>query len=231
LTKAACLAVKCWAEYPVGSDEYNKNYVSQLEATQLGPEVAWVTRQQEAGLFNYTPRQKITDMVKSDPLGVGKDALKVGLGAVTAKTGGLLCGSAAGCAVGGWMFVFGTSDAIEGATSLANRYDGITASGWNPLRSGFSALAPTWGNTIYDGINLGTALVALKVPVPLNVGTLDGLNRPTSMFDVMVPNINNAKSVPFIGPSVSANQASLWLGVGTKAATFINDVRNAGEKK
>src|SRR5690348_8760949 len=35
LTKAACLAVKCWAEYPVGSDEYNKNYVTQLEATQL----------------------------------------------------------------------------------------------------------------------------------------------------------------------------------------------------
>lgn len=231
LTKAACLAVKCWVEYPVGSYASNANYVSQLEASQLEAEIEWVNRQQEAGLFAYTPPQKIADMVKSDPLGVGKDALKVGVGIVTAKTGGLLCGSAVGCAVGGWMFAFGTSDAIEGATSLTNRYEGITASGWNPLRSAFNALAPTWGSTIYDGINLGTALVALKVPVPLNVGTLDGLNRPTTMFDVMVPNINNAKSVPFVGPSTNANQASLWLGVGTKGATFFDDVRSTGDKK
>lgn len=69
LTQAACLAVKCWAEYPVGSDAHNANYVSQLEATQLGPKIEWVNRQQEAGLFDYTPGQKITDMVKSDPLG------------------------------------------------------------------------------------------------------------------------------------------------------------------
>jgi hypothetical protein len=87
LTKAKCLAVKCWAEYPVGSDAYNANYVSQLEASQLGPEIEWVNRQQEAGLFNYTPGQKITDMAKSDPLGVAKDTTKVVVGAVTAKTG------------------------------------------------------------------------------------------------------------------------------------------------
>jgi filamentous hemagglutinin len=42
LTKAACYAVKCWAEYPRGSDQYNANHVSQLEASQLEPELAWV---------------------------------------------------------------------------------------------------------------------------------------------------------------------------------------------
>jgi filamentous hemagglutinin len=80
LTKAACLAVKCWAEYPMGSDAYNANYASQLEASQLGPEVTWVNQQKEAGLFAYTPIQKIGDAVHSDPLGVAKDTAKVVLG-------------------------------------------------------------------------------------------------------------------------------------------------------
>lgn len=52
LTKAACYVVKCWAEFAPGSAEYNANYVSQLEASQLGPEPDWVNRQQKAGLFN-----------------------------------------------------------------------------------------------------------------------------------------------------------------------------------
>jgi filamentous hemagglutinin len=41
LTKAVCLSVKCWAQYPVGSEAYNSNYVNQLEASQLGPEIEW----------------------------------------------------------------------------------------------------------------------------------------------------------------------------------------------
>jgi filamentous hemagglutinin len=86
--------VKCWAEYPVGSEEYNKNYVSQLEASRLQPEIDWVNRQKEAGLFNYTPLQKVGDAVRSDPVGVTKDALKVGVGFVTAKTGERFAGAA-----------------------------------------------------------------------------------------------------------------------------------------
>jgi filamentous hemagglutinin len=31
LTKAACYAVQCWAQYPVGSADYNANYVSRVE--------------------------------------------------------------------------------------------------------------------------------------------------------------------------------------------------------
>ncbi len=29
LTKAACYAVQCWAQFPIGSDEYNASFVSQ----------------------------------------------------------------------------------------------------------------------------------------------------------------------------------------------------------
>jgi filamentous hemagglutinin len=89
LTKAACFAVNCWAEYPVGSDAYNANYVGQLEASQLGPELDWVNRQKEAGLFVYTPLQKIGDAIQNDPLGVVKDATKIVTGGLTAKTGAL----------------------------------------------------------------------------------------------------------------------------------------------
>jgi filamentous hemagglutinin len=233
LTRAACYAVKCWAEFAPGSVEYNKTHVSQLEASQLGPELDWVNRQQDAGLFNYTPGQKIGDMMKSDPLGVAKDVLKVGVGVATAKTGGLLCGTGLGCTVGAWMFAFGTSDAMEGATGLAHRYDGVASPGANPLRWGFNQLAPTWGNTIYDGINLGTSILALRAPVPLNIGKADGLNRPDTMFDVSVPNINNTKLIPFTKEAApyGTHQGMLWLGVGSKGATVINDIRNAEERK
>ncbi|CCD36859.1 unnamed protein product [Candidatus Paraburkholderia kirkii UZHbot1] len=103
LTKTACYAVKCWGEFTPGSDQYNANYVSQLEASQLGPELAWVNNQKEAGLFDYTPGQKVTDMVKSDSLGVGKDAAKIAAGGLTVKTGGeYLCGDRSGMCVGRW---------------------------------------------------------------------------------------------------------------------------------
>jgi filamentous hemagglutinin len=233
LTKAACLAVKCWAEYPVGSDAYNANYVSQLEASQLGPELAWVNRQQEAGLFDYTPGQKITDMVKSDPLGVGKDVAKIATGGLTANSGAALCTNGLGCTAGGWMVAFGLSDATEGADGLYNRYNGINSPGTNPLRYGFNQLNATWGDTAYDGLNLVAAAMALKAPVPLKMGTADGLNRSGSMFEVTVPRINNNTLIPFTGQVApyGTTQAILLYGVGTKGATVINDIRNAGGKK
>ena len=79
LTKAVCYAVKCWTQYAPGSAAYSEHYVSQLEASQLQPELDWVSRQTEAGLFNYTPLQKVGDAVQSDPLGVTKDTV-VGAG-------------------------------------------------------------------------------------------------------------------------------------------------------
>ncbi|MGN6316329.1 two-partner secretion domain-containing protein [Trinickia sp.] len=121
LTRAACYAVKCWAEYKPGSEEYSANYVSQLEASQLGPELAWVDRQKEAGLFNYTPGQKIGDAVKRDPVGLAKDVTKIVVGGATAKTGATICATTGiGCVAGAGMLSFGLSDMAEAGGGLYN---------------------------------------------------------------------------------------------------------------
>ncbi|MEX3857196.1 hemagglutinin repeat-containing protein [Paraburkholderia sp. BR10923] len=234
LTRAACYALKCWAEYAPGSEEYNANYVSQLEASQLGPEIQWVNRQQEAGLFVYTPTQKIGDAVHSDPVGVAKDGAKLVLGGVTAKTGVGLCTTALGCAAGVPMASVGLSDMAEGADGLYNRYNGINAPSVNPLRYGFNEVLPSgWGNVAYNGLSLAAAIAALYAPVPLKMGTSDGLRRPNSMFDVTVPQISNNKLIPFIDRATpyGTNQGVLLFGVGMKGLALINDIRNSGGDK
>jgi filamentous hemagglutinin len=234
LTKAACYAVKCWAEYKPGSEEYTKHYVSQLEASQLQPEIDWVNQQKEAGLFKYTPGQKIGDALKSDPGGVAKDAAKVVIGGVTAKTGVGLCTTGLGCTVGSWMAGFGLSEVVEGGSGLYNRYNGVNASGGNPLRWGFNQLNPTWGNAVYDGVNFAFSIAALKVQVPLNVGVADGLNRPVSMFGVTVPRIDNVNLLPFIKQPwpYGTTQGVLLFGVGSKGAAVVHDVQQVtGDKK
>jgi filamentous hemagglutinin len=233
LTKAACYAVKCWAEYKPGSEEYKKHYVSQLEASQLQPEIDWVNQRKEAGLFAYTPLQKIGDAVKSDPVGVAKDAAKVVVGGVTAKTGLGFCTTGLGCAAGIPMAAFGISDMAEGADGLYNRYNGINTPSVNPLRYGVNQLNSTWGDAVYDGLNLAAAIMALKVPVPLKMGVADGLNRPGSMFDVSVPRINNNTLIPFINQAApyGTTQGILLFGVGSKGVTVIDDIHHAGDKK
>jgi filamentous hemagglutinin len=226
--------VKCWAQYPAGSDQYNTNYVSQLEASQLQPELAWISQQKEGGLFAYTPLQKTGDAIQSDPLGVAKDTAKIVLGGVTAKTGAGICASTGvGCATGGgWMIGFGLSDMIEGADGLYNRYNGINSPAINPLRWGFNQLSPTWGDTAYDGTNLVFALGALRAQVPLKMGGRDGMNRPGSMFGVTVPRMDNATLVPFINKTApyGTTQGLLLFGVGSKGATVIDDIKKTGEK-
>jgi hypothetical protein len=236
LTRAACYAVKCWAEYAPGSDQRNANFVSEVEASQLGPELAWVSNQKEAGLFDYTPGQKFGDMMRSDPFGVVKDAAKLVTGGLTIKTGAGLCAtSGVGCALGGaGMIAFGASDMAEGADGLYNRYNGINSPGTNPLRWGFNQVLPAgWGNVAYDGANLIFAIGALTAPTPLKMGTADGLNRPGSMFDVTVSNFNNNKLIPFTGQAApyGVNQGILLFGVGSKGAAVINDIRSSGGQK
>jgi filamentous hemagglutinin len=207
--------------------------VSQLEATQLGPEIEWVNRQQEAGLFNYTPGQKITDMAKSDPLGVAKDAAKVVVGAATAKTGLGLCTTALGCTAGVPMAAFGASDMAEGADSLYNRYNGINAARTNPFRYVFNEVNPTWGDTMYDALNLGASVLALRAQVPLKIGVADGLNRPGTMFDVTASRMNNATLIPFVNTAApyGTTQAISMFGIASKGATVAKDVDQAGAKK
>jgi filamentous hemagglutinin len=190
--------------------------------------------QKEAGLFNYTPLQKIGDVVQSDPAGVAKDVSKVAIGGVTAKTGGALCTTGLGCVAGGWMVAFGLSESVEGGSGLYNRYNGISAPADNLLRWGFNQVLPAgWGNVAYDGLNFAFSVAALKAPVPLNMGVADGLNRPVSMFGVTVLRIDNVNLLPFIKQPwpYGTTQGLLLLGVGSKGATVINDVRQTGDKK
>ncbi|WDR86091.1 hemagglutinin repeat-containing protein [Burkholderia ambifaria] len=232
LTRAACYAVKCWAEYPAGSDERNKNFVSEVEVASLTKELDWVSQQKSAGLFEYSFLQKGGDAIKNDPVGVAKDVTKVTLGGMTAKTGAALCTSGIGCVAGGWMTTFGLSEFVEGGSGLYNRYNGINAPGDNPLRWGFNQILPSgWGNVAYDGLNLGAAILTLRAPVPLNMGVADGLNRPVSMFGVVVPKIDNANLLPFIKQPwpYGTTQGFLLFGVGTKGLTLFNDVKNTGE--
>jgi filamentous hemagglutinin len=236
LTRAGCYAVKCWAEYAEGSDARNKNFVSEIEAASLGPELNWVNQQQEAGLFEYAPWQKVGDALKNDPVGVAKDAAKVVLGGVTAKAGAAICATTgAGCALGGGgMVVFGLSGVAEGVDGLYNRYSGINSPGGNPLRYGFNQILPAgWGDVAYDGSNFAFSILALKAPVPLKMGSLDGLNRPGSIFGVTVSRINNKTLIPFSNQALpyGATQGILLYGVGSKGMTFINAIRNGGDEK
>ncbi|WP_175197347.1 hemagglutinin repeat-containing protein, partial [Paraburkholderia caffeinitolerans] len=233
LTRAACYAVKCWAEYPQGSDQYNANYVSQLEASQLGPELQWVNNQKEAGLFDYTPTQKIGDMVKSDPLGVAKDAATMGIGAYITATGVKYCATGVACGVGSAMAVSGTNDVATGMSGLYNRYNGIPEPGMNPLQMAFTYVSPTWGPMLYDAASLGVGIAALTAPVPLKMGWSDGLNRPQSMFDVTVPKFGSTTTIPVLKWVIpgDVNAAIQVINVGTKGAKIVDDARNAGQKK
>jgi filamentous hemagglutinin len=187
----------------------------------------------EAGLFNYTPWQKIGDMMRSDPLGVGKDVGAIVVGGVTAKSGLGLCTTGSGCAAGIPMTALGAGDITEGVDSLYNRYNGINSPGVNPLRYGFDMLSPTWGDSMYDVLNLGASVLALRAQVPLKMGVSDGLNRPGTMFDVMVPRMSNNTLIPFINAVApyGTTQVISIFEIVSKGTTVVKDVNQAGVKK
>lgn len=74
LTKAACYAVQCWAQYPEGSQLYNANYVSDSDAQSLKPELTWVQSMQSQGEFVYSGFDKATDRVAAIT-GISNDAI------------------------------------------------------------------------------------------------------------------------------------------------------------
>ncbi|MCI3207171.1 hemagglutinin [Pandoraea capi] len=233
LTRAACYAVKCWAEYAEGSEERNQNYVSDAEAAQLKSQLDWVEQLKVGGLFGYSSLEKVGDALKSDPVGVAKDTAKIVVGGVSTKTGVALCGTGFGCTVGALMASFGLSEMVEGGVGLYNRYNGMNSVGENPLRRGFNQLSPTWGDSAYHSIGLALSIAALKVQVPLNIGVADGLNRPSSIFGVTVPRIDNPNLWPFIKKPwpYGTTQGALVFGVVSKGLAAAKEANKAMERK
>jgi filamentous hemagglutinin len=159
---------------------------------------------------------------------------KVVAGGVTAKTGTTICATTGvGCVAGVGMVSFDISDMVEGGDGLYNRYNGTDVRGANPLQGGFNKISPMWGNTVYDTLSFGTAALALRASVPLKIGVADGLNRPSSMFNVTVPRINNPILNPFTHMPLpyGVTQGTLLFGVGSKGGAIVNDIRHAGERK
>jgi hypothetical protein len=228
LTKAACYVVKCWAEFKPGSTDYNANYVGEVEASQLGKELEWVSRQKEAGLFDYTPRQKIADTIKGTGMPVIKDGLKVATGTMAVAGGITACSSLAGCALGGPAAVFGAGEAIEGATGLYGFMTGEGPGSYNPVRNMLNDNLPAqWGNTAYDIGSLGSTLLSLGVRLPYNIGVTEGIDRTKSMFGVTVSKWNNPKLNPYTKQQLPSyvGQGILTYGIGSKGGTVINDIR------
>jgi filamentous hemagglutinin len=232
LTRAACYAVKCWAEFPEGSQERAATYVSVAETFGLSKELdAIQSVGLTMGLFGYSATDQLKDSFKASALPAIKNSAKTVGGGLAIATGTTICStSGVGCVVGAPLTVLGASEATEGATGLYRQYQGQGAVGFNPVRSGLNAASPVWGNTIYDGTYLGLSVLALGAPVPLKVGASDGINRANSMFGVTVPRWQN----PIINPltnsvllSPTGTQGVLVYGVTTKVPAVVEDVNNA----
>jgi hypothetical protein len=86
---------------------------------------------------------------------------------------------------------------------------------------------------VYDVLDPGASVLALRAQVPLKMGVADGLNRPRTMFGVTVPRMNNNTLIPFVNTAApyGTTQAISILGIASKAATAATDVNQAGEKK
>lgn len=86
-----------------------------------------------------------------------------------------------------------------------------------------------WGDVAYSGVNFAVSVAALGVPVKLNVGVADGLNRPQSIFDVKVPRFNNDNLIPIIKTPwpYGATQGLLLLSSGSKGVEFSKDIKRS----
>lgn len=239
LTKAACYAVQCWAEYPENSKERAANYVSVMDAYTLKDELAWVQTQQQRGQFVYSSGQQIIDYLKKDVnenvLPALGNSLKVATGGLSTAAGYSICATTAiGCVAGAPILMFGTSNITEGVSGLYNQYQGVSSSGYNPLKYGFNQMLPgQWGNTMYSGLDLLFSVLAMNARVPLNVGMADGLGRPTSMFGVTVPKINNPMLFPFTKLPLPAGTGGVVMAGGTavKGGVFVNEVSKGVNQK
>jgi filamentous hemagglutinin len=242
LTRAACYEVKCWAEYPEGSSEWQRKFVGIGESIALANELLVIKNEQKTNkLFVYTEYQKAWDDFKSGPLQGVKNTGKLVGGGLAAYTGGVICG-AGGCIVGGPVMAFGSSEAIEGATGLYNQYQGNGKDGFNPLKTGANILWPVWGDTIYNTGYLLTSVISLAAIVPAKIGVIqnnsiyvsDGINRSTSLFGVTVPRWQNPIINPVTGEVFMTNNSARVVsgyGVVSKVTAIDADIEKARGRK
>ncbi|MBB3214891.1 hypothetical protein FHW67_004215, partial [Herbaspirillum sp. Sphag1AN] len=239
LTKAACYVVKCWAEYPENSKEYEANFVDVMDAYALKDELAWVAAQQEKGQFVYTTGQQFADYVKNDLKGnvlpAAANTLKVVTGGLSAATGYSICSTTGvGCVAGFPMIMFGLSNVTDGSTGLYNQYQGYGTTGTNPMRNSLNQMIPGgWGNTVYTGLDFAIGILAMRVQIPLNVGLADGLGRSQSMFGVTVPRINNPMLLPLTNLPLPVGTGAVVLTTGAvvKGGEFAKEAYEAGKNE
>ncbi len=235
LTKAACFAVKCWAEFPEGSFARDRSYVSILEVSD--EDFAWVKSQQSSTkLFNYPVLTAANDNIKSGggvrPL-IGNGLKAVG-GYLTAATGNTICYTGAACLpIGLPLISFGSSEMTEGATGVYNQLTGTGSQGYNPIRNAFNTVSPVWGDTAYDGGYLLLSTLSLGARVPLNVGPSDGIKRSDSIFGFTTPKFYNRTTIPIVNKilPLNASQGAMVYGVGSKVPAIVEDVNKAKDSK
>ncbi|WP_301151112.1 DUF637 domain-containing protein [Metapseudomonas otitidis] len=235
LEKAACYAVKCWAVYPRNSAEYLANYVSDTDAVVLSNELAWVEAQHSKGLFDYSAWDGTKDFMNTDGIPLGKYTTQVVGGGVSVYGGATLCTGTVGlgCALGGGsLVVFGAGNVTEGSTGFYMHFSG-EGSAFNPVKTAFNNIPGGYGPVLYSGVDLATSVGMGFVKVPLAMGKADGLNRPNSIFGVMVSRMDNNYFLPLTYKSTPYGTAGAiyLLGVGGKGYDFGGKIINGQENE
>ncbi|WP_236485980.1 filamentous hemagglutinin N-terminal domain-containing protein [Pseudomonas syringae] len=198
LDKASCYVIKCWAQYDRASSEYRDSMIKESDVAGLGNELMWVEAQQEKGLFNYSYIDAAKDLATRDVIPLGTETGSIVTGGISVASGYTLCGSGVGCVFGAPMAAFGAGNVVEGGTGIYNHFYG-GGEGYNPVKEAFSLLPGNLGGVAYSSADFALSLGAGLVKVPLKMGLADGLNRPKSMFGVMVSGVDNNLFLPAIG--------------------------------
>nr|WP_282707293.1 DUF637 domain-containing protein [Pseudomonas syringae] len=198
LDKASCYVIKCWAQYDRASPEYRDSMIKESDVAGLGNELMWVDAQQEKGLFNYSYIDAAKDLATRDVIPLGTETGSIVTGGISVASGYTLCGSGVGCVFGAPMVAFGAGNVLEGGTGIYNHFYG-GGEGYNPVKEAFSLLPGNLGGVVYSSADFALSLGAGLVKVPLKMGLADGLNRPKSMFGVMVSGVDNNFFLPAIG--------------------------------
>ncbi|QDX22357.1 hypothetical protein FP568_14600 [Pandoraea pnomenusa] len=226
LTRAACYAVQCWAQFPIGSDEYNASFVSQGALIGLQAELDWVKSQQKDGRFVYSLSDNALDSAKSIAVPIAKNGVKVVTGGMAVAGGLTACSSLVGCTLGGPAAVFGGSEAIEGFNGLYRLATGSGSAGFNPVRDFLVTNLPVgWGNIAYDVGALGANMLTLGIRMPYNIGFTDGVNRSKSIFGVTTSKWDNPMLNPLTKQQLPSyvGQGMLTYGIGSKGVKIFND--------